>query len=54
MILDAFSSDAIPIHLMTREALQLYLRKLAPAARSPSTQQPLLSILEPVVVGLCA
>jgi hypothetical protein len=30
IILDAFSSDAIPLHLMTREALQLYLRKLAP------------------------
>lgn len=30
IILDAFSSDAIPIHLLTREALQLYLSKLAP------------------------
>lgn len=29
MILDAFSSEAIPIHLITREALALYLRKLA-------------------------
>jgi spermidine synthase len=28
IVLDAFSSDAIPAHLMTREALQLYLRKL--------------------------
>ena len=28
MILDAFSSDAIPIHLLTREAFQLYLDKL--------------------------
>jgi len=27
-ILDAFSSDAIPIHLVTREALDLYLSKL--------------------------
>jgi len=27
---DAFSSDAIPIHLITREAIQLYLQKLAP------------------------
>ena len=26
IVLDAFSSDAIPIHLMTREALALYLR----------------------------
>jgi spermidine synthase len=29
IVLDAFSSDAIPTHLLTREALQLYLRKLA-------------------------
>lgn len=28
--LDAFSSDAIPTHLLTREALELYQRKLAP------------------------
>jgi len=27
---DAFSSDAIPIHLLTREALQLYFRHLKP------------------------
>jgi hypothetical protein len=29
IVLDAFSSDAIPIHLVTREALALYLSKLA-------------------------
>ena len=28
IILDAFSSDAIPIHLITREAMELYLKKL--------------------------
>ena len=28
MVLDAYSSDAIPVHLLTREALQLYLDKL--------------------------
>ncbi len=28
IILDAFSSDSIPVHLLTREALQLYIRKL--------------------------
>ena len=28
IMLDAFSSDAIPVHLMTREALQVYSRKL--------------------------
>jgi SAM-dependent methyltransferase len=30
IVVDAFSSDAIPIHLITREALELYFRKLAP------------------------
>jgi spermidine synthase len=30
IVLDAFSSDAIPIHLMTQQALDLYLSKLAP------------------------
>jgi spermidine synthase len=30
IVLDAFSSDAIPIHLLTREALRLYISKLAP------------------------
>ncbi|MGQ0662219.1 MAG: fused MFS/spermidine synthase [Pseudomonadota bacterium] len=30
LVLDAFSSDAIPLHLLTREAMQLYLDKLAP------------------------
>ena len=29
IVLDAFSSDAIPTHLLTREALRLYLSKLA-------------------------
>jgi hypothetical protein len=30
LVLDAFSSDSIPLHLLTREALQLYLAKLKP------------------------
>lgn len=30
LMVDAFSSDAIPVHLLTREALELYVRKLAP------------------------
>jgi hypothetical protein len=30
MILDAYNSDAVPVHLITREALQLYLDRLAP------------------------
>jgi hypothetical protein len=30
IVLDAFSGDMIPMHLMTREALALYMRKLVP------------------------
>jgi hypothetical protein len=30
IVLDAFSSDAIPVHLLTQHALDLYLSKLAP------------------------
>lgn len=30
IIVDAFSSDAIPVHLLTREAVAVYLSKLAP------------------------
>jgi SAM-dependent methyltransferase len=30
IVLDAFSSDAIPLHLITQQALDLYLSKLAP------------------------
>jgi hypothetical protein len=30
LVIDAFSSDSIPLHLLTREALALYRGKLAP------------------------
>jgi len=30
IVLDAFSSDAIPAHLLTQEAVAMYLQKLAP------------------------
>lgn len=30
IVLDAFSSDSIPVHLLTREAIQMYLAKLDP------------------------
>jgi spermidine synthase len=30
LIVDAFNSDVIPVHLLTREALQIYLSKLTP------------------------
>ncbi len=31
IVLDAFSSDSLPVHLLSREAIGLYRRKLAPA-----------------------
>ncbi len=31
MLLDAYSADAIPVHLLTREAIALYRQKLAPS-----------------------
>jgi len=30
LVIDAFSSDAIPVHLLTEEAVEMYLKKLAP------------------------
>lgn len=30
IVLDAFSSDAVPVHLLTKEAIRLYFDKLAP------------------------
>ncbi len=30
LVVDAFNSDSIPVHLLTREAIQLYMSKLAP------------------------
>ncbi len=30
IVLDAFSGDSVPMHLMTKEALAMYVRKLAP------------------------
>jgi hypothetical protein len=31
LVIDAFSGDSIPVHLLTREAFTLYFRRLAPA-----------------------
>jgi len=29
LVLDAFSSDAVPVHLLTRQAFEIYVRQLA-------------------------
>ncbi len=34
LVVDAFSGDSIPVHLLTREAFELYFRHLQPARRA--------------------
>ncbi|HKB13634.1 MAG TPA: fused MFS/spermidine synthase [Vicinamibacterales bacterium] len=52
IILDAFSSDAIPMHLVTREALALYLSKLAPGGAIAFHITNRHLVLAPVVARL--
>jgi hypothetical protein len=52
LILDAFTSDAIPMHLMTREAMQLYQRKLAPDGILAINISNRYLDLEPVIAKL--
>lgn len=52
MVLDAYSSDSIPVHLLTREAIQLYLRKLRPGGLLAFHISNLHLDLRPVVAAL--
>jgi hypothetical protein len=52
LVLDAYGSDSVPVHLLTREALQLYLRKLAPGGRIAFHVSNLHMNLRPVVANL--
>jgi hypothetical protein len=52
IVLDAFSSDAIPVHLLTREALGIYLERLAPGGRLAVHVSNRYLDLEPVVAAL--
>jgi len=52
LALDAFSSDSIPIHLLTREAFELYLRHLKPGGIIAVHTSNHFLDLEPVVLGL--
>lgn len=54
IILDAFSSDAIPVHLLTREAVALYLRKLKPGGCLALHLTNGYLSLEPVVTAIAA
>lgn len=52
LVLDAFSGDAIPVHLLTREAITTYLRHLKPDGVLACHISNLHFDLRPVVVGL--
>ncbi len=52
ILLDAFSSDAIPTHLLTREALDVYLGRLAPGGVLAVHISNRYFDLEPVVAAM--
>jgi hypothetical protein len=52
IVLDAFSSDAIPVHLLTLEAFQLYLKKLQPRGIIAVHISNQYLYLEPVVARI--
>jgi hypothetical protein len=54
LIIDAFSSDSIPVHLLTREAVALYLRKVAPGGRVLFHVSSRTLNLAPVIGALAA
>ncbi len=52
LVLDAFSGDAIPVHLLTKEAIAAYLRHLKPDGVLACHISNLHFDLRPVVIGL--
>ena len=54
LVLDAFSSDAIPLHLLTREALAIYRRALVPGGVLLAHISNVHVTLEPVFASLAA
>ncbi len=54
IVLDAFNSDAIPVHLLTREALAVYRRALAPGGVLLFHVSNRYLDLEPVLARLAA
>src|SRR5579859_2725 len=54
IVLDAFGSDAIPVHLLTREALQLYMSKLRPGGVLLFNISNRIVNLAPVLAGEAA
>lgn len=54
IILDAFSSDSVPVHLLTREAMRLYLSRLAPGGLIAANISSWSMDLGKVMAGLAA
>ena len=54
IVMDAFTSDAVPVHLLTREAMGLYLKKLAPGGMVVSHVMNRHLELPSVVAGIAA
>ncbi|MBT4711385.1 MAG: fused MFS/spermidine synthase [Alphaproteobacteria bacterium] len=54
IVIDAFSSDAIPVHMLTAEALQMYLKKLQPGGYMVMNITNHYLDLAPVVGNLAA
>ena len=54
LVIDAFSSDAIPVHLLTYEAIEMYFRKLAPGGLLMVHLSNRHLRLGPVVAGTAA
>lgn len=51
IVLDAFSSDAVPVHLLTREAMAVYLKHLKPDGALAFNISNIYLDLKPVVAG---
>ena len=54
LVIDAFTSDAIPTHLLTREAFGLYAHKLSPGGLLAINVSNRYSNLEPVIATVAA
>jgi hypothetical protein len=54
IVLDAFNSDAVPVHLLTREAVQMYLRKLKSSGVLALHLSNRFLDLQPVAAALAA
>ena len=54
LVMDAYTSDAVPVHLLTREALALYLERLAPGGVLAFHISNQFFDLRPVLAGLAS